>query len=249
MLSVIVPAYNEGSNIEPAMKELVQELYNISSNWEVLVVDDGSIDSTYNIAKRIESLNGNKIKVLNYGANNGKGFALKYGFEHSSGDKVAFMDADMDLHPSKLREFISIMDTKGVDAVVGSKRHPESKVEYPLKRRVLSSAYYIFVRLMFNLDVKDTQVGLKLFKRELLEEIMPRVLVKKYAFDIELLANAVKRGYKIAEAPVELEFKNSSSVNWSAIRNMFVDTLAIAYRMHIKDYYNGNGHNGGNGHK
>ncbi len=236
MISVILPAYNEGTKIGDVIEETVKALDNTASDWEIVVVDDGSEDSTPTIVKEFAENDG-RIKVFSYEKNKGKGFALKYGFEHSRGDIVVFMDADLDLHPRQIKKFIEIMNKEGADIVIGSKRHPESTVSYPIKRRVLSDIYFLMVKILFNLNVKDTQVGLKLFRRKVLRDVMPRILVKRYAFDVEVLANAVKRGYKIVEAPVEITFNYDSRINWKAIWNMFVDTLAVAYRMYIKKYY------------
>jgi glycosyltransferase involved in cell wall biosynthesis len=236
MISVILPAYNEEDKIEDVINETVKALDRITDSWEIIVVDDGSKDLTFAIAKEFAKNDG-RVRAISYGKNMGKGFALKYGFEHSRGDLIVFMDADLDLHPKQIKKFIEIMEKEKADVVVGSKRHPESKVNYPLKRRILSDVYFLIVKVLFNLNVRDTQVGLKLFKREVLRDVMPRILVKRYAFDVEVLANAVRKGYKIVEAPVELNFGFSSNVNWKEIWKMFVDTLAIAYRMHIRRYY------------
>jgi len=236
MISVILPAYNEEDSIGDVIRETVKALDRITNDWEIVVVDDGSKDSTFAIAKEFAKNNG-RIRALSYGKNMGKGFALKYGFEHSRGDLIVFMDADLDLHPKQIKKLIEIMEREKADVVVCSKRHPESKVNYPLNRRILSDAYFFMVKILFNLNVKDTQVGLKLFKRKVLRDVMPRILVKRYAFDVEVLANAVRRGYKIVEAPVELDFKHGSNINWREIWRMLVDTLAVAYRMHIRRYY------------
>ena len=236
MISVILPAYNVEDKIEQVINETVKALDRITDSWEIIVVDDGSKDLTFAIAKEFAKNDG-RVRAISYGKNMGKGFALKYGFEHSRGDLIVFMDADLDLHPKQIKKFIEIMEKEKADVVVGSKRHPESKVNYPLKRRILSDVYFLIVKVLFNLNVRDTQVGLKLFKREVLRDVMPRILVKRYAFDVEVLANAVRKGYKIVEAPVELNFGFSSNVNWKEIWKMFVDTLAIAYRMHIRRYY------------
>jgi glycosyltransferase involved in cell wall biosynthesis len=236
MISVILPAYNEENKIGDVINETVKALDRITDSWEIIVVDDGSKDLTFAIAKEFAKNDG-RVRAISYGKNMGKGFALKYGFEHSRGDLIVFMDADLDLHPKQIKKFIEIMEKEKADVVVGSKRHPESKVNYPLKRRILSDVYFLIVKVLFNLNVRDTQVGLKLFKREVLRDVMPRILVKRYAFDVEVLANAVRKGYKIVEAPVELNFGFSSNVNWKEIWKMFVDTLAIAYRMHIRRYY------------
>jgi hypothetical protein len=121
------------------------------------------------------------------------------------------------------------------DAMLGSKRHPASKVHYPLLRKIYSIGYYLLVLCLFRLRVHDTQVGLKIFKRELLEQVLPRLIVKQYAFDIELLAVAKYLGYtRIFEAPVEIAFDPGSGTRFKGllffdpfIRNMLVDTIAI----------------------
>ncbi|MCX9028608.1 MAG: hypothetical protein OIN86_10575, partial [Candidatus Methanoperedens sp.] len=103
--------------------------------------------------------------------------------------------------------------------------------------KIFSEIYYRFVKILFGIKVKDTQVGLKIYKRTVLEDICPMVLVKKYAFDIEILANAYRLGYKITDAPVEINMNFDSHVNKKAIWNMFWDTCAIFYRMKIIHYY------------
>jgi len=236
MISVIMPAYNEEETIEEAVVRTVEVLETINLEWEIVVVDDGSTDSTFDKVNKLENCYGN-IKALTYKQNKGKGFALKYGFEHSSGDPIVFLDSDLDIDPSAISQFLKILERDGADIVVGSKRHPMSKVEYPLKRRMLSDVYCLMIKVLFNLGVKDTQVGLKVFRRKVLEEVMPRILVKRYAFDVELLANAVRRGYKVVEAPINLNFKFNSHVDLREIYRMFLDTFAIAYRMYIRRYY------------
>jgi hypothetical protein len=136
------------------------------------------------------------------------------------------------------------MENEKADVVIGSKRHPKSIVNYPNNRRFLSGAYQGFVKSMFGLSITDSQAGLKLFKREVLDDVFPRVLVKKYAFDIELLVNAYNCNYKIIEAPVEMDFISAvgrSDVNLKAVGRMFVDTCAIFYRLNILRSYD-NGH-------
>ena len=108
--------------------------------------------------------------------------------------------------PSSWRTFLRSCFARNADVVIGSKFHPESRVEYPRLRRIYSFFYYMLVRTLFGLPVRDTQTGIKLFKREVLERVLPRVLVKRFAFDLELLANAHHFGYRIVEAPVEVNF-------------------------------------------
>lgn len=233
-LSVVIPAYNENEKILETLKECISSLN--GAKPELIVVDDGSLDGTLERVQKFAKENKN-VKVVSYGGNQGKGYAVKYGFQHATGDLVAFIDADMNLHPRQIRTLIQYMEKYDVDVVVGSKRHPGSKVNYPSERRVLSDIYYLFVRMLFGIPVRDTQVGLKLFKREVLEDVLPKVLVKRYAFDIEILANAHRLRYKIMESPVELNMSFGGHMNKKAIWNILVDTCAVFYRMKILKYY------------
>jgi len=230
-ISIIMPMYNE-QNIENNVSIVEQELKNLNLNYEVLVVDDGSTNTCLEQANKISSKN---VNVVGYKKNIGKGFALIYGFKYTKGDYIVFLDSDLDLHPKTIRDFLKYVPE--YDVVIGSKRHPKSNVHYPLSRRLLSRLTQLAVKTLFNLNVKDTQVGFKLFKRKVLEDIHQKLLVKKWAFDLELLVNANKLHYKIIERPIELKFKFSSKIKPSAIFWSFVDMLAIFYRLKILRYY------------
>lgn len=236
MISVIMPAYNEAQNLSRTIEETTNMLERCGLEHEVIVVDDGSEDGTYEKALSIAKEHKN-VRVFGYKENMGKGHALKHGYQFARGDLVLFLDADSDLPPSQTPKFLDYMGKNGADVVIGSKRHPLSKVDFPLSRRILSKGYSLLIKLMFNLNVADTQVGIKLFHREVLEQVFPKVLVKRYAFDLELLVNAARLGYRIAEAPVELNFHNSSGIDFKGIRRIFLDTLAVFYRMRILHYY------------
>lgn len=234
MLSVVIPAYNENGVICEMLKECNKSLGGI--DHEIIIVDDGSIDGTYD--KVIEfSKNHKTIKIVNYRENHGKGFAIRYGTKFVTGDIIAFIDADLNIHPRQILRLVGQMEKNKADIVVGSKRHPESKVNYPVNRTILSEFYYYFVKILFGIPVRDTQVGLKLYKKKVIEDIFPIVLVKRYAFAIEILANAHRLGYKIEEAPVEINMDFDSHVNRKAVWNMFWDTCAVFYRMKILKYY------------
>ena len=233
-LSVVIPAYNEEKNIYKSLSETLKSLDSLGLDFEIILVSDGSKDSTVEEAKKVRDP---RIKMYHYNRNRGKGFALKYGFKKSSGEKIIFLDGDSQIPSSQLSLYLSYMNSTDADIVIGSKRHPQSVVNYPTKRVLLSYGYQLLNKLLFNLNVTDTQVGLKLFKREVLEHILPKVLVKKYAFDLELLVNANYYGYKIQEAPVLINFSLDSKINKRQILRMFIDTMAIFYRLRILNYY------------
>ena len=205
-------------------------------DYEVVVVDDGSKDRTHCEVERA-IIENPKIKLIRQ-ENFGKGSALKNGVFQTSGDLIAFIDADLDLHPKQLNKFMQIMEETNADIVIGSKRHPDSRIEYPLKRRILSQMYQYMILILFHLNVRDTQVGLKLFKREPILHIMPKILVKRYAFDLEVLVNATRMGYNIKEAPIYLNFQRfENRIKIHEIKDIFKDTIAIYYRLHILKYY------------
>jgi glycosyltransferase involved in cell wall biosynthesis len=234
-LSVVVPAYREGPRIHGNLTRLIGELDKLNVTYEVVVVSDGNTDTTVREAKRVDSP---AIRVFHYPMNIGKGFALSCGVDQSAGDLVTFIDADMELDPATIGRFIEIMQAEGCDAVIGSKRHPESQVAYPALRRLQSALYQILVRVLFNLNLRDTQTGLKLFRRHVLSEVLPLLAIKRFAFDLELLVVARQLGYRnVREAPIRLDYQFESTVNLGSAWNVLWDTAAIFYRLRIRRYY------------
>lgn len=238
-ISVIMPAYNEARHIVQNLLEVVETLAGFNYDFEVIVVDDGSPDKTYLEAAKLLSTHPERVRVVHYDENRGKGNALICGTSFAKGDYVVFLDADMDLHPSQLPVLFQIMDEQCADVVIGSKLHRASVVNYPRHRRAASWVYYGVIKILFGLPVKDTQTGLKVFKREALARIFPHILVKRFAFDIEVLANAHRLGYKIVDAPITLEFQRGhfGRIKPRDIYWVMLDTAAIFYRMHVLKYY------------
>jgi len=233
-VSVIVPAYNEEQAMERTLIVLSSYLAANFDDFEIVVVSDGSRDQTFPIAQKFAS---DRVRVFEYQPNRGKGQALKYGFSKSTGEVVVFYDTGIDFPPSQIGDFVGILKKTDADLVIGSKRHPQSKINYPFKRKLISLMAQACTRLLFNLNVTDTQVGLKVFRRHVLSEVMPLMLVKRYAFDIELLALSSHRGYKIVEAPVALDLHFGTAGTLKAVWKTFLDTLGIFYRLKIMGFY------------
>jgi len=234
-LSVVVPAYREGKRIYDNLMRLLDELNKLDATYEVVVVSDGNTDSTVREARRVRSP---RVRIFHYPMNVGKGFALSLGVAQSVGELVTFIDADMELDPANIAGFIEIMHSSKCDAVIGSKRHPQSKVAYPRLRRIQSWAYQMLVRLLFSLNVRDTQTGLKLFRRRVLLEALPLLAIKKFAFDLELLVVARQLGYvNVCEAPIVLDYQFESTVDFGSAWRVLWDTAAIFYRLRILRYY------------
>lgn len=234
-ISVIMPAFNEGHHIYENLKETHSVFRRTGRRFEIILVDDGSADSTYEEAQRAARELGS-IVPMRVGENNGKGNALREGFKRSDGDLVIFLDADLDLHPAQvLSLFRAMMDT-GSDVAIGSKHHRESRIDYPASRKCLSRAYALALKALFGMPLMDTQTGLKVFTRPSLEKAFPRVVCGRYAFDVELLAHAHEAGFRVAEAPVVMSFRRTAA--WGRIKaadvaRMGIDTLAIFIRLHI----------------
>ncbi len=238
LLSVIVPAYKQEKTIAKDLKKIKSALEKIRYDYEIICVVDGEDDDGYRQARKVAD---KKIKVIGYKHNRGKGYAVRYGMARSKGSLVAFIDAGMDIDPNGISMILEHMEWYGADIIVGSKRHPASKVEYPPLRRIYSIGYQLIIKVLFNLKIKDTQAGLKIFKREVLKKTLPRLLVKRFAFDVELLAVAKYLGFeRIYEAPIKIDpqqFEFSSNIKTQTVFEILVDTLAIFYRLRILRYY------------
>lgn len=243
LISVIVPAYKQEKTIAKDLLMIKEVLDKLSYRFEVICVVDGKVDKTFSNALRLAKKYSN-LKVIGYETNKGKGYAVRFGMAESRGDIIGFIDSGMDLNPNGLSILLEHFELYSADIIVGSKRHPVSKVYYPWQRKILSIGYQVLVFILFGLKVRDTQVGMKFFKREVLEKVLPRLLVKAFAFDVEMLAVAHYLGYnRIFEAPVEIKLKfggASTLTSQKFIRTviaMLIDTLAIFYRLKILGYY------------
>lgn len=243
LISVIIPAYKQEKTIAKDLRIIKEVLDKLRYPTELICVVDGRVDNTFEVASKFAKHYSN-VKVVGYLTNKGKGYAVRYGMAQSRGNIIAFIDAGMDLNPNSLSMLLEHFEWYNADIIIGSKRHPASKVIYPWQRKIISFGYQMVVRLFFGLNVKDTQVGVKFFRREVLEKVLPRLVVKHFAFDIEILAVANYLGFsRIYEAPVEvkLSFGGTSILTSKKFLRtvffMFLDTLAVFYRLRILNYY------------
>lgn len=238
LISVVVPAYKQEKTIVGDVKEIEAELQKLKLDYELIVVVDGDVDKTQALLSRLKN---NKMQVITYPHNQGKGFAIKQGMAKAKGDIIGFLDAGGDIDLSVIPMALDYMEFENADIVIGSKLHPDSIVSYPPIRIILSWGYRTITKTLLNLGVKDTQVGVKFFRKNVAKDVFPRLLVKKFAFDVEMLAVARVLGYdRIYEVPVKLRFKQGTITNtnfWRATILMLWDTLAVFYRIKILRYY------------
>lgn len=241
MISVIVPVYRGEKTIEQDINQIDGALVRLDIPYEIIVVVDGMVDKTFEKIKKMEKQN-KHFSAVGYAHNKGKGYAVRYGMARSKGAIIAFIDAGSDIAPGGLSILLEHFHWHNADIVVGSKRHAVSKVHYPFFRKIISWVYQMLIKLLFGLSLRDTQVGMKLYRRRVLEDVLPRLLVKRFAFDIEILAVAHHLGYtKIFEGPIELDFSGASTITsftlWKEVFSVLRDTLAVFYRLRILHYY------------
>ncbi|HUP73230.1 MAG TPA: UDP-N-acetylglucosamine 2-epimerase [Acidimicrobiales bacterium] len=231
-LSVIVPAYREADIIRSTLNQLVRDLDRSGLDYEVIVVSDGSKDGTQYEARQVESP---RLRVLHYADNAGKGFAFRYGFAHSAGSLVAVIDADMALSPAAIERFVKIIGAEDADVVVGSKVHPSSSIDMPQLRRLQMRLFGALIRRLFSLPLADTQTGVKVYRREVLEQILPDMRTNGFAFDIELLAAANDAGFRLREGPVEMSGRLGPVVKPSIVTSVLRQSIRLALiRRHLR---------------
>lgn len=240
LLSVIVPAYN-CYTINRDLLGIQKYLNELNRSYEIICVVDGTKSDTDKTPILAKSVRGPRIKVYYYKKNRGKGYAVRLGMARARGGIIAFIDAGNDLNASGIGLALEHLKWYKADIIVGSKRHHASRISYPIRRKVLSFIVQRVTRLFLGLNISDTQTGLKVFRREVLEKVLPRLMVRAWAFDLEILAVANRLGFtRIYESPVELQYNFASNISMNAIINFVTDYLAIFYRIYILRYYDDN---------
>lgn len=200
--------------------------------YELVVVNDGSRDGTKQAVEERLGLDG-RIRLISYSKNMGKGYAIRQGVIHSRGKYLVFVDGDGNVGSDSLMSYLQRLDD--VDIAVGSKYHPGSQVKVPLSRRILSKGFQALVHALFRLSVKDTQVGFKAGRGEALRRIFRHMVVRRYAFDVEMLAIGNVLGYRVVEMPVTMNLDRRFRLR--DIAKMATDLLAITYRLRVTKQY------------
>ena len=233
--TLVVPFYNPGPAFGPHVSDCVEVLKASGVTFEILAVSDGSTDRS---EQQLLHLDPASVRVMSYGENQGKGAALHLGLTEGRGRYLGFIDSDGDLSANLLAQFVAVIDDDGPDIAYGSKLHPQSKIIYPRVRRLYSIGYRLITRLLFRISVRDTQTGIKVIRRDVLVAVLPRMVEKKFAFDLELFVVAQKLGYNnFVELPVEIGERLTSTISINSVRETLLDTFAIFYRLRILRYY------------
>ena len=187
------------------------------------------------IAEReLQLINLSNVRYSVLPINQGKGSALRHGARQAKTGFVAFLDADLDIHPKSLvaafRE-LQRTDDPAVVGAYGSKFLENSEVDYPVVRRLASSTFRRLVRLLFEIDIQDSQTGMKVFKSEPLHQILEVSSEERFLFDIEVFSLLARLGYRFIPIPVEINYQYSSTINVFGSFRMLLETLVLANRL------------------
>lgn len=227
-LSVIIPAYNEAERIPHTIRRVHEYLSDVAQDFEIVVVDDGSVDDTREIVKEA-AREMPRLRLVTNGVNRGKGFSVRHGFLESNGGYVLFSDADLSTPIEELESFLEEME-KGADIVIGSRSLNDSRIikRQPIYRILMGRTFNKLVRALTVHGIVDTQCGFKLFRRSTCERLFFAQRVERFAFDVELLFLAAKAGLTVRELPVR--WINSPLSKVSVLKDsarMLLDVLRI----------------------
>lgn len=201
-LSVVVPCYNEEKRFKDGFNHYFSYLSQQPFNWELIFVNDGSSDKTYEVMKKLSS--GKKdIKIITYKKNRGKGYAIASGVKNAHGNYILFTDIDHSVPIQTIQNFL-VYFNKGFPVVIGSRRVSGAKIivrQHPV-REFLGRGFTFLVNILVYRGVKDATCGFKAFKKEIAQKIFRKIKIYDWAFDAEILFLCKKYRIKIAQAPV-----------------------------------------------
>jgi dolichyl-phosphate beta-glucosyltransferase len=212
-LSMVVGCYNAALHLEKRLLDLVAFLDGTGRDYEVLVVEDGSLDDSLPILRRLEA-DVARITVLRNPRNMGKGFSIRNGILNSRGKYIIFTDVDMAYSKRNLLAVLERLES-GHPLIVGNRRLPDSVyvvnntlVKYVYRRHRMGVAFNALVRLMFGLTTRDTQSGLKGFSRSAAARIFPQLYTDGFLFDIEIFIRSKALGIPVTEVAVQLTYED-----------------------------------------
>ena len=226
-LSVVIPAYNEESRIGHTIREYATALHDI--DHEILVEVDGSSDGTADLVRDIQS-EYERVKLVEFEDRLGKGGGVIEGMGRAGGKWIAYVDADGSTPPNEFLRVASAAFADGSDAVIATRYWDRAGMvaNYGFLRWTASRGFNFLVRHAFGLPYRDTQCGMKMFRREAVNAVIPEMKLADYAFDVELLWRLHQSGFKITEVPIRWDHRNGSTVQLARVASrMFLDVLRL----------------------
>ena len=230
-ITLVIPSYNPGPAVIDTIVSAHECFAGLKERATIIVVTDGSTDGSDLL---IDSIDLPELIHIRHPRNMGKGAALRTGFSQAETDLIAFIDADGDLPPSLFVELLRAQQHFDADIVFGSKLHPESVVDISALRHIYSTTYRLLMRVLFQLDIRDTQTGIKLFRRDVIKTVLPTLRENAFALDLELFIAARAAGFtNYVEVPVVLRRQSGSTISLRGIGSMFGHTLRLFWRAKI----------------
>ena len=251
-LTILVPCFNEASLIKESLTEISNFMSKKKYSWEIVVVDDGSRDSS---VIKIQELKNPKIKLISYKVNRGKGGALKEGIKNSSGEfiifmdsiprnfgkfhatkpYIIFMDADLSVPVETIDGFVSVLEKDLSDVVIGTRKIKSAKVlvHQPWIRENLGKGFTFITRIITGVNVSDFTCGFKGFTNESAQKIFNHSLLSRWAYDAEILFLAKKYGFTISEIPVTWTNRKDTRVR---LGNAVVTSLIDLIKLKLNDW-------------
>jgi glycosyltransferase involved in cell wall biosynthesis len=211
--SIVIPAYNESSRLGASLDKILSYVQKAGWRAEILIVNDGSRDNTAEIARSFERRYGS-IRLIENPGNRGKGFSVRNGMLHASGDRLLFTDADLSSPIEEAEKLFAAIDA-GAEVAMGSRwlRREMQTERQPMMRQILGRVFNLVLRIILGLGYKDTQCGFKAFTRRAADTIFPRQQVDRWGFDPEILYLARKFNLKTVEVPVGWAHDDRSKIN------------------------------------
>ena len=236
-LSIVIPAYNESARIEHALERVLACVAERHWDAEVLVVDDGSSDSTPAIVQRWMTAHPN-LHLINNEGNRGKGYSVRNGLLQATGQVVMFTDADLSSPIEEAERLFAALDA-GADVAIGSRWLDKQRqtIHQPLYRRFFGRCFNWVTRKVMGLPYKDTQCGFKAFKRDAAQVIFRLQTIERWGFDPEILFIARKLGYKIVEVPVTWGHDERSRISYLKDGMKMLEEMAQIRRNSLRGRY------------
>ncbi len=230
-LTVVIPAYNEERRLGGTLSRIATYLEKSEMSSEVVVVDDGSSDATARLA--MELLRGRRGRVIRNPENRGKGYSVRRGVLEASGRWVLLTDADLSTPIEEHATLATAAREHDLDVAIGSRALSESRVEIRqnVLRQTMGKTFNRVIRLMTGLPFRDTQCGFKLMDRARVHPLFERMVVDRFAFDVELLYLCTRFRLKVREVPVIWRNSPESKVNVVGDPlNMLLDVARVRWR-------------------
>jgi dolichyl-phosphate beta-glucosyltransferase len=236
--SIVIPAYNEAGRIPATLQEVVDTVRQKGWSAEVIVVDDGSTDTTAEVVRQFAA-SAPEVRLLQNAGNRGKGFSVRSGLLQALGEVVMFTDADLS---APMEEAQGLFDAiaNGADIAIGSRwlERTRQTIRQPLYRQFFGRCFNAVTRFVMGLPFADTQCGFKAFTRAAAQTVFQLQTIERWGFDPEILFIAFKRGFRIQEVPVSWAHDERTRMSYLKDGIQMLEEIAIVRWNALTGRYN-----------